>query len=114
MLVYGAFLLLFGVEPTVPLVFFLMLGALLPDIDTPRSVIGQGTGGVLVVGRHRGIVHSVYGLFGFGVCVLLLEAVVRVTIPDVVSSYTAAFIIGYFSHLILDRRTPAGIDWWGG
>jgi inner membrane protein len=70
-----------------------IVGALLPDIDTEKSLLGR----FISVGRfgHRTATHSLLALAlsGLGVWFPLGRA----------------FFLGYLSHLILDMLTPQGI-----
>lgn len=79
------------------------LGAILPDIDHPNSLIRKRTG---VLGTlagwwmtHRGITHTVPGAVAVGVVAALL-------LPELIA---LAVFIGYCSHLLLDACTRAGV-----
>ncbi|MBP2299816.1 metal-dependent hydrolase [Azospirillum picis] len=81
-----------------------IVGALAPDIDHPKSTMGQmmrplslAVSGIF---GHRGITHSVLAIAG---CVWLLHehaAYSRLLVP---------FIVGYLTHLAGDLLTPAGL-----
>ena len=77
-------------------------GALLPDLDHPRSWVGRRLRLIsiplgLVVG-HRGVTHS------------LLAVVVGIAFLHWHGgqSLTAPLVVGYLSHLVGDLCTPAG------
>src|SRR5262245_29896712 len=77
---------------------FACLGALLPDVDTPTSMIGKlATPIARVLERrfgHRTVTHSVLGL-----------AVATVTVAPlawVTPQWPLAFALGYLSHLLID------------
>ncbi|HIJ10716.1 TPA: metal-dependent hydrolase [Candidatus Woesearchaeota archaeon] len=87
------------------IVFFLLvlLGAILPDIDEPRSKISQWTGIIgKIVGRiakHRGFCHSIF-----------FVGIISFAIAYVWSSYYAwALFMGYVAHMIGDGITPMGV-----
>lgn len=81
------------------------LGALLPDIDHPGSLVGRrlkviSAPLVLVIG-HRGITHSLIAtaalaaiLYFYGLGIII-----------------APLLIGYASHLMADSLTPSGVPW---
>lgn len=78
------------------------LGALLPDIDEPNSIIGRRIPGSFMVKfffGHRGFWHS------------LLAATLFYILLLAVASNTVAvlFVTGYISHLLLDALTPSGV-----
>ena len=79
-------------------------GALLPDVDHPKSWVGQRVrplsdilGAVL---GHRGVTHSLLALAGCA-AVLLDGSVPR--------SVAAPLSVGYLSHLAADLLTPGGL-----
>ncbi|CAH2604313.1 Metal-dependent hydrolase [Rhodovastum atsumiense] len=81
-----------------------VIGALLPDIDHPKSWVGQrarplSTVCAMLLG-HRGITHS---LFAVAVCTWLL-------VEHGFSEATVApLVVGYLSHLGGDLLTPRGL-----
>ncbi len=83
---------------------FVLLGALIPDIDTPNSKIGSKFGifskAIKAVFGHRGIVHTVWGMLVL--CGLFWYFVNR--------TYGTALFIGFFSHLLIDGLTKKGIN----
>lgn len=79
-------------------------GALLPDIDHPRSWVGRR---MRIVSRplsaivgHRGFTHSLLAI-GLGVWLLRAQGVAR--------PIAAPLAVGYLSHLGADLLTPAGL-----
>lgn len=81
-----------------------VFGALLPDIDHPKSWVGKvlrpfSTICARVFG-HRGVTHSLLAVIG---CALLLLS------QDVPWGITAPLVVGYISHLAADLLTPAGL-----
>ncbi|ATR20094.1 putative membrane-bound metal-dependent hydrolase [Roseomonas mucosa] len=81
-----------------------VLGALLPDIDHPKSWVGKRTRPVSnVIGwifGHRGITHSALAV---AACfVLLLQT-------DLPRWVMAPLLVGYLSHLVADLLTPGGL-----
>lgn len=85
------------------LLFFVLLGSILPDIDEHKSKITQWSGllGKIVsfLFRHRGILHSL--TFPIVMCVLLGWFWYW--------SYAFALFVGYAGHLFADALTPMGI-----
>ncbi|PRY79347.1 metal-dependent hydrolase [Alkalibacterium olivapovliticus] len=86
------------------------IGAVFPDIDHPKSFIGNRTGGIShgigMVFGHRGLAHSLAGaavvLFLTGLLVSALN------LPTIWGDY---FIIGYIAHLIEDSFSKTGVAW---
>lgn len=96
-----------------------MLGGLAPDLDQPTAKIWNGIrgGGVLsrlispLLGGHRFISHSFLGIFLFGFLLdFLLNKMAQVLIVDMAVVWWA-FMIGYFSHLVMDTLTQEGVPW---
>lgn len=89
------------------------VGGLLPDIDHPTSRIGRRapiiSKFINSVCGHRGFTHTILANMLFAYLLFLLAAF----IPDVLRGFYFPFalglIIGYFSHLLLDMLTRAGI-----
>ncbi|AHG22312.1 hypothetical protein Z042_23945 [Chania multitudinisentens RB-25] len=86
-----------------------LLTSLLPDIDHPKSVLGQRLRWLAIpISRafgHRGFTHSLLAIVG-GIMLFRLDLPDRWLFPiDVLH----AMIIGYFSHLLADALTPAGV-----
>lgn len=81
-----------------------VLGSLLPDIDHPRSWLGQRLKPVsrlcAALLGHRGVTHSALAVFG---CLWLLAR------HDVPERFAAPLVVGYLSHLAADLLTPAGL-----
>ena len=86
-------------------IFFglLLIGALLPDIDTPNSKISNKIPVIPkilnLLSRHRGIFHSVFLALGFAAIIWVFSA-----------TYGIALFAGYFSHLLIDGFTKSGIN----
>lgn len=81
-----------------------VLGSLLPDIDHPKSWVGQRTRPVSTAIAsalgHRGVTHS--AIAAVGLTMLLLHAGYE-------RGAVAALTIGYLSHLAADMLTPRGL-----
>ncbi len=86
-----------------------LLTALLPDIDHPRSIIGQQLKWFSVpVARifgHRGFTHSLLAVI-VGWVLIQLKVSHNGFIP---ADVFHAMVIGYLSHLLADALTPAGV-----
>lgn len=127
--VFGIFLTLiilavFGIQWSLhwSIIMFAIIGAIMPDIDHPRSVIGKLFPYISIPLErkygHRTITHSFIGwgiftaifafivFFAALVFVFLLKA--DVWIWELAPRWTAAFSISYFSHLILDMFNRRG------
>ena len=81
-----------------------ILGALAPDIDHPKSTLGQMvkplSTAISNIFGHRGVTHSALAIAG---CLWVLHehaAYQHLLIP---------FIVGYLTHLAGDLLTPAGL-----
>lgn len=88
----------------VGMIAFAGVCSLLPDIDHPRSIVSgwlPGTG-LLRIGRHRGITHSLIAL--------LIPASLWFILPPDLRLWAVAAVTGYGSHLIADMLTPEGIQ----
>jgi membrane-bound metal-dependent hydrolase YbcI (DUF457 family) len=127
--VFGIFLTLiilavFGVQWGLhwTIILFAILGAIIPDIDHPRSIIGKLFLPISIPLErrygHRTITHSLIGwaissilfavfvLFG----VFIFGFVLKYDVGGWVLAprWIAAFTISYFSHLVLDMLNPRG------
>jgi LexA-binding, inner membrane-associated putative hydrolase len=94
-----------GIALTPAVAAFVLLGALLPDIDTPTSLLGclcRPLAGWLErrVG-HRTLTHSLVGL-ALSVAPVLPLAWIELRWP-------LAFALGYLSHLLIDAANPPGV-----
>jgi inner membrane protein len=116
---------------------FAALGALVPDIDNARSMLGKRLGPISKeiqhLAGHRTIFHSLLGLALTGVVIwgaqfglgwLLLQAgypetahALNVGLPpqDWVASGAGigflGLLVGYFLHLVADSLTEGGVPW---
>lgn len=96
-----------------------LIGGLTPDIDQPTAAlwhkIPAGTlfGKVLapLLGGHRFISHSIVGLFLFGFGAKLLLDLAHSALLVDMNIVWWAFMIGYFSHLVMDTFTREGVPW---
>ena len=82
-----------------------LLGALLPDIDTPTSWIGRCcrplAGWLERRVGHRTLTHSLLGL--------ALATLPTLTLAWVDWHWPLAFALGYLSHLLVDAANPPGV-----
>ena len=127
--VFGIFLTLiilavFGIQWSLhwSIIIFAIIGAVLPDIDHPRSVIGKLFPYISIpIERkygHRTITHSLIGWLIFtalfvvlillGVLIFGLVSGFGFRISYLVPRWIAAFSISYLSHLILDMFNKRG------
>jgi len=93
------------------------LGGLAPDLDKPTSEFwqkfpaGSYLGHILhtFLGGHRLISHSVIGFVLFGLLSKYILSLLSHTIIADMNIVWIAFMIGYFSHLLMDMLTSEGI-----
>jgi len=86
---------------------FSAVGSLLPDIDTPESLLGKLFPGSRYLSErfgHRTITHSLFGACFFGVLSLPLWLILGHF------QWWLSFLVGYLSHLLLDMATVEGIE----
>lgn len=87
-----------------------VLTCLLPDLDHPRSVLGQRLTWLSVpiakVFGHRGFTHS---LLAMAALILLFHLCHHHTQEIMPMDAGHGMIIGYLSHIIADMLTPAGV-----
>lgn len=96
------------------------IGGIAPDIDQPTAPfwrnlpIGGLFGKIIgkLLGGHRFLTHSILGLVIFGVLVHLLLVALTPVMPHVDTGFVWwAFMIGMFSHLVMDSFTREGVPW---
>lgn len=85
---------------TGPFLAVFILGTLVPDIDSARSLIGQSFPFIGWIFRHRGLFHSFLTL-------ALLSSALGILLQDI--AFASAFALGYLSHLVLDMLNHQGI-----
>lgn len=94
-MVFGAL-----ISPEFSVILVAAIAALLPDIDTSKSLLGRKTPFWLLF-AHRKLTHSLIFFFLLYVIVFLLAGSQ--------TAYIMAFTAGFFSHLVLDALTKRGI-----
>ncbi len=77
-------------------IFLAVFGSVFPDMDHPKSFLGRYVPFFSAFFSHRGIFHSFWFLLVIG---LLFSS----------SLYALVFILGMFTHLLLDGMTYQGI-----
>ncbi|WMX58529.1 metal-dependent hydrolase [Peribacillus sp. R9-11] len=86
------------------------LGAVFPDIDEPHSWIGCRTRGISDVLNkvfgHRGITHSLAGIF-----VVFLTVALMIGLTDFKAIIGLYFILGYILHIVEDSFSKSGVKW---
>ncbi|MDB5183568.1 MAG: Membrane protein containing transrane [Candidatus Saccharibacteria bacterium] len=96
------------------------LGGIAPDIDQPTAPFWRNlpVGGVFgriidkMLGGHRFITHSLFGLVALGFLFHLLLVFLQPIMHGVdINLVWWAFIIGMISHLIMDTLTKEGVPW---
>jgi inner membrane protein len=88
-------------HPTNQLVFIalVLLGSALPDLDHPQSKLGRKVKIFSMLFKHRGFLHSIFGM-------ALLAFPFSLIFPQV---YVLGVMLGYLSHLIGDAATREGV-----
>jgi len=80
--------------------FILLLGAAFPDIDHPKSRLGQMAYPFSLFFEHRGFFHSFFGIALFTFISYIISGSMI---------YSIAFLLGYASHILVDSFTKEGI-----
>ena len=96
-----------------------MIGGLTPDIDQPTAKLwheipaGSIFGKILspLLGGHRFISHSIVGLVVFGILSYYALQLASHSLLVNMSTVWWSFMIGYFSHLVMDTITHEGVPW---
>lgn len=97
-----------------------MIGGIAPDIDQPTAPfwrnlpIGHYFGRIFgrLLGGHRFVSHSIFGMFVFGVLFQLILNFLQPSIPNInLDVVWWSFMIGFGSHLIMDTFTKEGVPW---
>jgi inner membrane protein len=82
-----------------------LVGALLPDVDTPTSLLGRCcrplAGWLERRVGHRALTHSLLGL--------ALATLAVLPLAWVNGRWPVAFALGYLSHLLVDAANPPGV-----
>lgn len=93
-----------------------LIGGLTPDIDQPTAELwnripaGSIIGRIIspILGSHRMISHSLFGVVVFGILIAnFLDAIRGILIVDM-NIVWFSFMVGYVSHLIMDIITKEG------
>ncbi|GLY62267.1 membrane protein [Pectobacterium carotovorum subsp. carotovorum] len=86
-----------------------LLTALLPDIDHPKSVLGQRlkwlSSPIARLFGHRGFTHS---LLATAAGIFFIQTRLPPDWPIPTDAYHA-MIVGYLSHILADMLTPSGV-----
>lgn len=88
----------------------LILGAMLPDLDSKHSTISKqhptASKMVRIFSGHRGIMHSIF----IPAAIFLIATYVIPNLFDLPPELFAGFLIGYISHLASDIITIGGLE----
>jgi inner membrane protein len=103
-LLFGILLFLISIDffkgNIILILFLILLGSVLPDIDKTNSKLGRKIKLIGLVFGHRTFFHS---LFFPIFCLIVLTLLTNL-------DYGLALFLGVMSHLISDSLTPAGIN----
>ncbi|MBC8501034.1 MAG: metal-dependent hydrolase [DPANN group archaeon] len=94
------FLVFFSLNNPFLFAFLVVVGSLFPDIDRSSSILGRKVKFVSWFFSHRGFFHSFYAM--------ILVSLVIYAIFSLVFAF--AFLVGFFSHLVLDSFTKMGVS----
>ena len=108
---YLLFVRLFSMTISIIFTLLLVIGSILPDMDSPNSYVNKhyliGIGKVISkFSEHRGFWHSIYGLIVVTLFMALITFLFR--LPD---RFIIALPLGYLLHLTADSFTVSGIKW---
>lgn len=101
-------------------IFANLIGGITPDIDQPTAPlwhnlpVGKYLGKIFdkLLGGHRFITHSIIGLVIFGFLFHFLLVFLHPIMLSVnIGFIWWAFMIGMFSHLVMDTLTKEGVPW---
>ena len=100
--------------PIVTYISGLILGSLLPDIDTPQSFLGRIFKFVSIpinkIFGHRTITHSIFfAIFSAGIVILPSMSIQNPLIDSMLTSFGVGILIGDISHILLDSLTVSGV-----
>lgn len=96
------------------------IGGITPDIDQPTAPFWRNlpVGGLFgrmvgkLLGGHRFLTHSIFGLVLFGFAAHWLLVFIRPLLGAIdIDLVWWAYIIGMLSHLIMDSFTKEGVPW---
>ncbi|HUQ85005.1 MAG TPA: metal-dependent hydrolase [Candidatus Limnocylindrales bacterium] len=97
-----------------------MIGGIAPDVDQSTAPFWRNLpiGGMFgrffgkILGGHRFLSHSVIGIVIFGAGFRFLQEVLKPSFPSLnMDIIWSAFMIGFFSHLVMDTFTKEGVPW---
>ena len=102
---------IFSLEFSWIFTFILCFGAILPDMDSPKSYVNRkylfGFGkGIAAFSKHRGFWHSIFGLLIFAIISFVVIYFIK---QPIVFGFALPF--GYFLHLAADSLNVSGIKW---
>lgn len=112
-----------GLSPALAIILFFvtLLGASVPDLDTPTGGLWQKVPAGSIIGRlvhpafiggHRHLSHSLIGMAIFTWLFVLLFRMFSLNSVFLIlnsTNATAAFVLGYASHLFADSLTEEGV-----
>lgn len=97
--------------------FAAVVGSLIPDIDHPKSFISHWNAftqmishGVSTITTHRGLTHTLYGLF---IWLFLIGLALSHFNMSWMGPVMFGAVSGYLSHLLVDSLNPQGVHWLG-
>lgn len=96
---------LLGIDLSITPCLLSAFGALLPDIDTPSSVLGRRVWPISLFLTHRGFLHS----YTVGVLILVGGILASFFWGVINGIFIISIALGYLSHIFLDSLTPMGI-----
>lgn len=98
-----------------PLLGGILIGSILPDADTPNSLInkiifllGRNSMDPVFKFKHRGFTHTIYAWL-----ITLVVAIVGLLMNIFLGLFLGGISLGYLLHLVEDSFSVAGISWLG-
>lgn len=104
----------------IAVVFANLIGGITPDIDQPTAPLWRNLpiGGIFgrmfgrLLGGHRFLTHSLLGLVLFGFAMHWLLIFLQPILGAInIGLVWWAYMIGMFSHLVMDTLTKEGVPW---
>lgn len=105
----------YDLEHSIMLAVSAAVGSLFPDIDHPHSPISKSSFGTKAIScglsratKHRGPIHTPFFQLVFSMLLLIVLDLFNI---EYSGEIVIGFLLGVFSHLILDSFNPTGIMW---
>jgi inner membrane protein len=94
---------------TVATVFLSTTGSLIPDIDIPRSKMGQKFPGISRMFKHRGMTHTLLFPVILGVMYYFVSAALDPIAASFLANILFPFMFGWVVHILADMCNKKGV-----